>query len=286
MNITRYTLLVILSICTCHLSAQVTPKEVTTRQNNKAQNRILASFGPQYYFNQYNHEEPSRPTNITNPIQAKNTVGTYLRLGYERTTRYGLTFGVGAVGGSYKYDITIYRDFSTFDPRAARVLKGFIYDSTFSGGNWYIAPEVTVGYRYHLNKKWTLTGKVGAFRKYKLTQYGTLPPTGVVLKLVYPLDDNSLIQGITPSMRYNVFERINGVNVVHAYIGAEHTTKYKYLHHLTFGIDFTQNTARPLYAFTNNWETYAAWKQEETISHIYNGRDFTIALCLGVSLWP
>lgn len=258
----------------------------TQKQQHKPENRLLASFGPQYYFNQYNPMEYTGTTNIATLLKTKNTTCTYLRLGYERTTRYGLTFGAGLVGGSYKYDFTVYRDFSDFDPRATRALKGVIYDTNITATKWYIAPEITVGYRYRLNDNWTLSAKAGAFIKYRLTNKEMLPPTAVLLALNYPTDDGAILIRARDVMSYNIFDHITNTKVAHLYLGAEHTINYRYFHHFTFGLDFTQNIIHPLSAYAVTWENFSAFQQMSSTARLYHAKDFTIALCLGVSLWP
>lgn len=253
-------------------------------------NRFNIMLCQQYYYNTLNvTNDNSEP----NPIIARNTTGMYLGIEYERTTRYGLIFGVGLQYGIKKHDILLYRDLSNFDIEAN--IANWTYSNDINIRLTYYAPRFFVGYHLQINKKSAAIIKVGISQRKYLGE-GYYDAASVHTSYYTKTGEQRSANTILWSTKFGNerdsgpgFFKIGTVqNIYDVYLGYEHRLNFRHLKCVSIGLEATCMNKVPHndnYVVTRASEKRDQKDLKELTYDAYLDRNISIGLRLAVGLW-
>jgi hypothetical protein len=161
-------------------------------------NSIIVSAGNQVYFNGFNVDNPK---NAVNPLRLNNTLGRDVGIGYEHKSHSGFIIGLSVRYGVRNHDITLFRDYSNFDPEALNNLKGKTVSANESFSSAYISPIVLIGYQKKIDEQWSIFVKGGASMNFLLREHeGNVHET----RITYLTDDGTQVR-TADLMAYQLF---------------------------------------------------------------------------------
>jgi hypothetical protein len=246
--------------------------------------RIYVSYTPQLNLNKLNIDNNSVEPGV---IQAKNTFGQYAAIGFERTTRYGLTIRAGIGISRRVHKISIVKDFHNYDSSTPlNLIVTYPVDITLRS----IDPEFMIGYRKRLSHSWAVTAQVG-LQQEKFEESVWRNETG----LFSYIDNNNTVHGIVafnyisfmgknpqpdgPFLADLLFENIYRIKI---YIGMERTFKQGLIKCLTAGIESRisyWDDGQDLIVYTSK-----SLHSDTNVSN-YVDRNMSLGLRVGLGLW-
>jgi hypothetical protein len=259
-------------------------------KEKKGNSRINLFFTPQYYLNNFNLNKEDAP----HPIHTHNNLGANFGVDYARTTRYGFTINTGFEFGFQKYPVDLLQDLTNFDPEAAKSLKGEIVDVKLSYPVQHLSFHLLFGYTKTLNKAWSASVRGGAgLRRYLHANQDNFQP--YFENEYYRTDDQSEIRRAqiwfyNPSFgtQLNILKWYDQLELVYElYFGVERQVNFGFIKKISCGVELTRNvffksTNYLLLEYSTSWQAIG---NSIPLTDNYEGRNVSIGLRLGVSLW-
>lgn len=259
----------------------------------KPENFVHLSWAGQYYFNKVNVENDN---SLPNPISTKNTFGQNLELAYQHTTRWGLIIFYGIQYGAQRHAVNIDYDMSKFDPDA-NSLKGYNLHYTYDMRFRFINQRLMLGYArplpQSLFKGWLAEFKAGAGTKAFSRGYGFGQP----VEILYPANEPGKAYYNQFSLWWVKMGNVNNhgndwsirskensfLQTFEFYLGVRKNMHIRRLRNISAGIELT----RAAYRQSGDYIMVISYdKKFRTIStDVYNNRNISIGLRLGVGLW-
>lgn len=158
---------------------------VSFGSDSTGSNHLFISGIGQYYFNKLNINNSTVEPNL---IQAKNTIGQSVCVGYRRTTKYGLIMTIG-VGMSWKkHTISIVKNLYDFGPPN---LSNTTLNTDLQFNLKSIDPEVMIGYRTTIKNNFAFVARAGLLQK----RYVNEIRENAAIASFYP-DSNNIYTGV------------------------------------------------------------------------------------------
>ncbi|MBL7692463.1 MAG: hypothetical protein JNM41_12785 [Flavipsychrobacter sp.] len=249
-------------------------------------NHLYVSGMAQYNFNKWNVNNSS---DLPNLIQAKNSIGQSVSIGYRRITKYGLIMMVGVGVSRREHDISIVRNIKEFDPAS---ITNEIITTNLKLEMQSIDPELMLGYSKSINKNHSITFKAGVVQKRFVTKErsgaGVLyffPDTGNVYtgEFIYLYEVNIG----KPSRPNGGFEKVISYNLLPQFaIGIERSYNKQYIKYLS--VDLNMILLKQLFrAHFQEVEVLAGKNKNSTTPSVstYIDRFASVGLKVSIGFW-
>lgn len=249
-------------------------------------NRLYISGMAQYNFNKWNVDNSS---DLPNLIQAKNTIGQSVSIGYMRITKYGLIMMVGVGVSQRDHDISITRNTKEYDPTS---ITNETISTILKLRMQSIDPELMIGYSKSINKNHSLTFKAGVVQK----RFTTKERSGAGLLYFYP-DTGNVYTGEfiylyevnigKPSRPNGGLEKVISYNLLPQFaLGIERSYNKRYIKYLS--VDLNMILLKQLFrAHSQEVEVLSGKNKGSTTPSVstYIDRFASVGLKVGIGFW-
>lgn len=268
---------------------------IVSAQKKHGYNRIYPSISVMQYHDKNSIVYDGKPPD--NYIKAKNTIGHYWGLQFERVTKHSVIFSAGLQYGTRSYDITIQQDLTNFNvDDAANNLKGVIYrDRTTLSVN-YFGFRLMSGYGLPIKNKISVVAKGGIslkldydglweeksnFVKYKSDTGNVFHSSQITItKKEFGRDPNIVKRGFLGNNRFP-----SGLYATDIYLGIEKEMNMPLIKNISVGIECINSWTSSEYSHSMIIRSKNTVNETLNSYDRYYDKNLSIGLRVAVGLW-